>query len=122
MVTLPQKEIPLVTLQKILFLCKDRIRTCDINYTFQKSHFGPYSQEIVADVEELQQKGFVKMEKGNRLFVTKNISAEERWANAEPTIAEFNRKFPDNHSIVMSALSSPNVINKAVGEPIATSH
>jgi uncharacterized protein YwgA len=117
-VDLPQKDVSLVTLQKIVFLCKLHVKTCDISYRFKKSHFGPFSQEIVSDIDELESKGFLKIEKGNRIVIVKTISEQEKWNDAEKTVSEFNQKFPNNSSIIVSALSAPNVINKSVGEPI----
>lgn len=116
--TLPEKQVNLSILQKMVFLCAEQIASCDLKYSFIKGHYGPFSKEIVKDLEGLQETGLVQLH-GTQIRITGDI--ENKWGNAEKTVCEFKEKFPDKSSIVVSAITSPNVINRAVGEPITIS-
>ena len=87
---------------------------------FEKGFFGPYSPEIVNDVNDLGKKGIVTFEKGSKAIIS--VSLPNQWENADKTVSELREKFPDNSSIIVSALTSPNVINRKIGDPIIPSH
>jgi uncharacterized protein YwgA len=117
--SLDKKSIPMTILQKIVFLCEDQIKACDMHYTFIKTYFGPFSKEIVSDVDELASKGIFELHNGNNIVVKTEI--QDKWANAEKTVSELTKQFPDDYLIIKSALTSNSVISKAVGESITTS-
>jgi uncharacterized protein YwgA len=115
---LPEKP-RLTLLQKIVFLCMERVKSCDVNYPYIIGHYGPFSVDLINDLEDLEKKGIVKFGKEKQVIVTYRL--KDKWPNAEETISEFKTCFPDDSSIIASALTSPNVLGRPVGEFIKTS-
>ena len=116
---LSKEPIRSTVLQKIIFLCLEQVKSCDLEYSYKIGHFGPFSKDLMDDLEDLEKKGMIKLKKGMRVIVTSPIKG--KWPTAEKAALEFKSRFPDESAIMISALTSPNVYGRSVGELVKIS-
>lgn len=116
---LPEKSIRLTILQKAVFLCMEQVKSCDMKYSYRNGLYGPFSIGLVKDLEDLQEKGIVKLGEGRKVFIISK--PKEKSSNAKKTAMEFRTRFPDDSTVIASALASPLVLGRSVGEPIKIS-
>lgn len=115
---LPEKQVKPTLLQKTIFLCMEQVKPCELKYSYKIGHYGPYSADLSKDLSDLRKKRIVKLNEG-KLVVASQSS--KKWPNATKTVLEFKRKFPDESSVVVSALTSPKVLGRPIGEAIRKS-
>ena len=112
---LPEKPVNISLLQKIVFLCMEQLKKCDIKYTYRVGHYGNFSPDLILDINDLQKRRVVQV-KGNTLII--RSQPKEKWLDAKDTVDAFCAKFPDEYTVVKSAINSPNVRGHSVGEVI----
>jgi uncharacterized protein YwgA len=114
--SLTEKPVTISQLQKIVFLwMEDFKKIREIGYTYKVGHYGPFSNDLISDLKELQEKGVIQI-KDNQVVV--RVQPEDASKIAKDAVNAFNIKFPDAYSIAKSALDSPSVRGHSIGEII----
>lgn len=53
---LSKKPISSTLLQKTIFLCLEQVKSCDLHYSYKIGHFGPFSKDLMDDLEDLEKR------------------------------------------------------------------
>ena len=103
-------------IQKLLFLCQKKLPSCNVKYNYRVGHFGPFSKELAEDLAALKATGVIEIDNGLKVKVTKPETINH--PASDELRDEIITQFPDTETIVLAALTTPDVHGKRVGRDI----
>jgi uncharacterized protein YwgA len=106
-------------LQRSVFLLKSK-EDLELDYDFECSPYGPFSEKIVVDLDTLEKKRYIRAAKGDIVLTRKGkkVIKENPDKKCFEIVVKFVRDRPNKVSILKEVFSSPEIVSCKFGEPI----